>query len=137
MIERLFLTLTFFFLIVTGLRPCVGQPLNVDSLVTVLKTTQIDTSKVNLLYRLSDAYTETKPDKAIEYANQGLTLSKKIDFTKGQSICLNALGLAYYQIGKFDSAMIYFERCHKIVKELRDSLGIARVYDNIGSMQDC
>jgi tetratricopeptide (TPR) repeat protein len=122
----------FIFLFISKLQPCFGQQLNVDSLITLLNTTQIDTSKVNLLYKLSDAYTETKPDLAIEYAKRGLVLAQKIAFKKGQSICLNALGLAYYQIGRLDTAMICFEKRYEIVSKTKDSLGIAGTYDNMG-----
>ena len=120
------------FLFTSGITNSFSQQQNIDSLISVLRTTTLDTSKVKVLYKLSDAYTDTKPDKAIEYANQGLSLSKRIDFKKGQSICLNALGLAYYEFGKFDTALVYFENRYEIVSKLKDSLGIAETYDNMG-----
>jgi tetratricopeptide (TPR) repeat protein len=132
MIERLNLILTFFLLFFTGLRPCIGQQQNVDSLSSALQTTKADTCRVNLLYKLSDALKNTKPDQAIKYANQGLSLSHKIAFKNGQSICLNALGLAYYQLAKLDTALICFEKRVEIASEMNDSLGIAQAYDNLG-----
>lgn len=113
------------------LHPTFAQQNRIDSLVTILNTTQIDTNRVNILYKLADIFTDTKPDKAIQYANQGFSLSKKLDFKKGQSICLNALGRAYYQFGKLDTALVCFEKCYKIVSEIKDSMGIAVVYDNL------
>ena len=56
-LEKLFLIFTFFFLFATGLQPCIGQQLNVDSLRLILKTTIADTNRVNILYKLSDALT--------------------------------------------------------------------------------
>ena len=112
------------------LHPTFAQQNKIDSLISVLQTTQIDTSKVNLLYKISNEYLFTKPAKAIEYAQQGLVQSEKVAFKKGQSICLNALGRAYYQIGELDTALVCFEKCYKIVSEIKDSMGIAGVYDN-------
>jgi len=114
------------------------QPVNAqqqrktDSLYNVLKTTKADTNRVNVLYSLSDAFYDTEPYKAIEYANQGLALSNKIAFTKGISTCLKALGLSYYHLGKFDTALIFFEKRFIIVSEINDRKGIASTYDIMG-----
>src|SRR5450759_1124285 len=114
------------------------QPVNAqqqrktDSLYNVLKTTKADTNRVNVLYSLSDAFYDTEPYKAIEYANQGLALSNKIAFTKGISTCLKALGLSYYHLGKFDTALIFFEKRFKIVSEINDRKVIDSIYDIMG-----
>ncbi len=121
----------FFALLLAFISPVFAQQQKIDSLLAVLQTTKADTSKVKVLYELSNVFTDTKPDKAILYANQGLSLSQKIAFKKGQSICLNALGLAYYQIGKIDTALICFEKRFDIVTEIKDSKGKAEVFDNM------
>ncbi|HEY5510948.1 MAG TPA: tetratricopeptide repeat protein [Prolixibacteraceae bacterium] len=77
-------------------------------------------------------YLYTKPDKSIEYAKQGLALSEKFEYKEGQSICLNVLGRAYRRLGKLDTAMICYEKRYKVVRELKDSIGIAAVYLNMG-----
>ncbi len=131
------LTIIFFCLVKVGLQSSFGQQSKTDSLISELKTTKADTSRVNLFYMISDAlYDEAKPDSAIKYARQGLDLSKQNDYKKGESKCLNALGLGYYQLGKFDTALVYFKERLKIVVKLQDSMGIAGVYDNIGAIQN-
>ncbi|MBW6535698.1 MAG: tetratricopeptide repeat protein [Mariniphaga sp.] len=62
----------------------------------------------------------------------GLKLANDISYNKGISVCLNALGLAYYKTGKFDSALHYFEKRYEIVTEINDSVGIAAANDNMG-----
>lgn len=129
---HLFSLLLCFFL-AFWLRPVQAQQQRkIDSLYSVLKTTKTDTNRVNILYYLSDALYNTEPYKAIDYANQGLALANKIAFKKGMSICLNALGLSYYQLGKLDTALIYFEKRYKIVSEINDRKGIAASNDNMG-----
>lgn len=103
----------------------------VDSLLKVLKTTKVDTNKVLILYQLSDKLSEIKPLNAISLARQGLMLSKKIAFIKGGSICLNALGNSYTQLGVFDTALIYYKERLKLTSIIGDSMGIAGSYDNI------
>jgi len=126
-------SLLFCFFLTFWLQPVhAQQQRKIDSLYTVLKTTKADTNRINILYYLSDAFYNTEPYKAIEYANQGLTLSNKIAYKKGISICLNALGHSYYHLGKFDTALIYFEKSFKIVSEINDRKGIATTYDNMG-----
>jgi tetratricopeptide (TPR) repeat protein len=113
------------------IKPIFSQQQKADSLLEVLKGTNTDTSRVNVLYYLSDVFWNNDPEKAIEYANSGLELATKIDFKNGMSICLNALGFAYYQLGKFDTALINFERRYEIALALNDSNGIASACDNI------
>jgi len=108
-----------------------AQQKNIDSLFDVLKTTKTDTIRIKTLYFLSDEFCEKEPDKAIDFADEGITLSNKIGFKKGISFCLNAKGFAYNQKAKFDSALICFEEGMKISRELNDSSGIAAAYDNI------
>jgi len=130
-------TIKRFFLLIWLSLPFWGITLNAqqskaDSLLSVLKTSKEDTNKVNILYNICNAVYTTEPFKAMDLANQGLTLSYKILYTKGTSICLNALGLSYYQIGKFDTALIYFEKRLKVVSQLNDRKGIASTCDNLG-----
>lgn len=126
-------SLLFCFFLTFWLQPVhAQQQRKTDSLYNVLKTTKADTNRVNVLYSLSDAFYDTEPYKAIEYANQGLALSNKIAFTKGISTCLKALGLSYYHLGKFDTALIFFEKRFIIVSEINDRKGIASTYDIMG-----
>jgi tetratricopeptide (TPR) repeat protein len=108
------------------------QQSKIDSLFLALQATKTDTIRVKLLYNIADEFLFTKPVKAIEYAKLGIALSEKNGFIKGQSICLNALGRAYLNIGKLDTALSCFEKRYEIVKELKDSIEIARVYINMG-----
>lgn len=126
-------SLLFCFFLTFWLQPVhAQQQRKTDSLYNVLKTTKADTNRVNVLYSLSDAFYDTEPYKAIEYANQGLALSNKIAFTKGISTCLKVLGLSYYHLGKFDTALIFFEKRFIIVSEINDRKGIASTYDIMG-----
>ncbi len=112
-----------------------AQQKNVDSLFAVLKTTKTDTIRIKTLYFLADEFYQKEPDKAISFANEGLTLSNKIGFKKGIRLCFNAKGFAYNQKAHFDSALTCFEEGMKISRELNDSSWIAADYDNISIVE--
>ena len=50
----------------------------IDSVKKTLATQQADTSKVNALLNLSDAYRFSYPDSALAYAQKALSLSEKL-----------------------------------------------------------
>ena len=119
------------FLVFAMQQSIIAQTAKIDSLFAELETSKPDTNKVNILYYLSVAFRENEPDKAIDFAKQGISLSEKLKFRNGQRDCLNALGLAYYQKGNFDTALINFEKQYQIVSKMNDSIGIATTCDNM------
>jgi tetratricopeptide (TPR) repeat protein len=114
------------------LSPLNSQQLKIDSLNKLLGTSNPDTNRVNLYYYLSDSFYDSDPHKSIDYAKKGLSLSGDIGFKHGMSICLSAIGLAYYQLGDFDSSLFYFKRRYKLVNDIGDRMGIATACDNLG-----
>jgi tetratricopeptide (TPR) repeat protein len=114
--------------------PVFAQQQKIDSLLKVLQSTKADTSRVKLLHRISIEYPSSNNDKAMEYAKLGLALSGKIGFKKGQIACLYTLGLAYYNIGNFDTAMVYFEKRLTIAKKMKDSASIASTCRGMGNI---
>lgn len=108
------------------------QNYNTDSLKKAIATNTVnDTNKVKLFYLLSDAKCDSSPKNAINDALQGLKIADSLNYFHGQSICLNALGLAYYQLGNFHTALTYFNKEYEVAVKQNDSISIARVLDNI------
>src|SRR5687767_1955829 len=88
-----------------------SQQARIDSLLNELNGSKEDTNKVYTLYWLSDGLQRVTPQKAIEYAEEGISLARKIGFKRGVSICINALGNAHSNIGNYDKALnLYKER---------------------------
>ena len=58
-------------------------------------------------------------------------ISNRIGFNKGIGLCFQASGLAYYNLGKFDTALFCFEKQLGIVTEMKDKKGIASALDNM------
>lgn len=127
---------TFIFLIVSLFvlpnNPSFSQQAKIDSLIKVLEEQDDDTFKVNSLYHLSKAYIDSnQPDMGIEIAKEGIKLGRALKFDNGVAVCFQCAGLGFYGRGQFDSALVQFEKRLEIVKKFKDTLGIAKTYDNI------
>ncbi len=108
-----------------------AQQQKIDSLINVIENAPADLTKVMALNTLSELYENIDLSISLEYAEQGLELSKELGSDKGISICLNQIGIAYHSMGKFDSAMVHFEKRLDVVTAIDDTLGIASSVDNI------
>lgn len=88
--------------------------------------------RVNILLELCKAYMSSTPGKALDYARQGLALSKKIDYHKGISESFHQLGVYYFFQGNYSNALDYYWKSLNIREDLGDRKGVAKSYNNIG-----
>ncbi|HJS52945.1 MAG TPA: ATP-binding protein [Chitinophagaceae bacterium] len=101
---------------------------NRDSLKEVIDATNEETSKINALWNLGFSYAFVHQDSAIQYANEGLELSKKINYVLGEAYNSMVLSMALTLQGNYTSALQYGFRFLSIGERLRDSMLIARAY---------
>jgi two-component system, NtrC family, sensor kinase len=114
-----------------------AQNRNIDSLSSALQKEKTDTGRIILLYTLSWAYHNSKPDSALMLAQQAYLLSKKKNYLKGELWALNEIATAYNNLGDFPKALQFYLEELKI-EEKRGNLentaiiylGIALVYEN-------
>ncbi|MBK8847120.1 MAG: tetratricopeptide repeat protein [Bacteroidetes bacterium] len=141
--KKLFLTiLTFQF---TLLSVHSQDPQLVDSLETALKNhnarkpelkikspSQYDTTAANILIKLSIAFWNSNPDKAMDYANQCLALSEQIGYEKGIGNAYNSLGTINNMKGDYLPALEFYKKALKVREQTGDKRSIAASYNNIG-----
>ncbi|MCD4735390.1 MAG: tetratricopeptide repeat protein [Bacteroidales bacterium] len=84
------------------------ESIEADSLKSRVPLLKDDTAKANLLVRLFWLYRRNNLDSAFEYANQGLRVSKKINYTKGIGNSLYAIGIVSKVRGETGKAMDLF-----------------------------
>ncbi|MEM8845597.1 MAG: tetratricopeptide repeat protein [Bacteroidota bacterium] len=107
-----------------------------DSLLNVLKKQKDDTLKVLTLEELFLEELYTNPAKAKEYIEQGLSLSKKLDFADGEGFANYYLGAGYYQtIGKNDSARHYINEALSIFKRIKHKEHIVKMTNALGVVE--
>ncbi len=121
------LILIFVVFVLTGLK---ANQLT-DSLELLLQTTH-DTNKVILLSDLCWEYRFVSAEKALDYGNQALELSKELNYQKGIAQALNDMGIVYIDQGKYSSAIEFFNESMLIRSNLNDSAGIASLYNKMG-----
>lgn len=105
-----------------------------DSLSRLLRLEKQDTSRVLLLKQLSYALRNSHPDLALDYAQTGLRLARKVSFRRGEAACLNNQGLAYWLMGNLPLALTSFLDALKINEQIGNRKGLAVNLGNIGNI---
>ncbi len=104
----------------------------IDSLQTVLQSTNDDTSKAVLLISISKEYQGFNSSKAFEFGNKALSLSQNINFKKGIGNSHNNLGDIYWYNNDFASASDHYLKALNIFEQLNNKVEIASCFRNIG-----
>ncbi|HEY5407967.1 MAG TPA: tetratricopeptide repeat protein, partial [Ginsengibacter sp.] len=105
----------------------------IDSIKKQLLLQKEDTNKVNTLRWLAGEIGQRgEYAGAIQYTNQSLTLSDKIDFKKGKEKAFYLLGLIYTVMNNNTEALKNFMLSLKISQERQNTLGIANSFSRIG-----
>lgn len=112
-----------------------GQAL-IDSLLVELPKMREDTLKVNLLNELAFNYPKIYPNKGIKFAQEALSLSKKLNWVSGiatsyQSIGENLSADSDYKnsLLNFDTALI-FATNKKRIGQILGGMGLVYYYQN-------
>ena len=97
-----------------------GQQKFTDSLRAVINRQRADTSEVNALADLANE--QIQVDSAINYAQQGLSLAKKINYKKGEADCFFVIALKSLDFNmSIQNALTALNR----YEDLHDNQGIA------------
>ena len=77
-----------------------------------------------------------KPDAALDFLNQGLSLAIKLDNKEEKGNILNALGIAYGDLNRREDALSNYQQALEIRKSIGDERGTELTLTNIASVQD-
>ena len=105
----------------------------IDSLRQLLMHAE-DTTRINLLNRISANYVESRPDSTLKYANDALTLSKQTNYNKGEIEAMRNLGWAFLMAGDYSKALEYSLEALKKSEVLGDKKLIAGCINAIGGV---
>ena len=106
----------------------------IDSLVAVYKQTKVDTSKINIINRITFLYEQLNLDSASIWAKKGFIVSSKIADNKGLGYFYNHKGRVKLYTQKYDSAIFYFSKAYLFFEKGAFSKGMISSNNNIGNV---
>lgn len=114
-----------------------AQDTQADSLLKFVATSKEDTNKVNTLNKLSEQF-DINGDfaKSKRYADDALTLSKKLGFKKGEATAYINLRFLYKDQGNYPEALKNDIAALKIYLVLRNKSAIINAYMRIGILNE-
>lgn len=103
-----------------------------DSLERVLAKTGQDTSRVQLLIRISRFYDANDHEKATVLLNEALSLSKKLNFEDGEANALVKLGVISMEVNAYEHSDSCLQEAMKIATRQKDTLFLGIIHNNLG-----
>lgn len=106
---------------------------NIDSLLTLIKTSKPDTNKAIYLSQLTYECLATGDyEKGLTYGTEALKLAYKLNFKKGITNASINIGNIYCSQANYPQALEYYLKTLKLQEELKNKNGIATLLANIG-----
>ena len=119
------LSLAFLLLALSRIAPAQ----NLDSLENLLKSKNLPgTERLKLYDNLSWGYLSSDFDKSKKYALEGISLAGKLKDQNMTGTLYRNLGVAYYMVSKYDTALLHFDRALKLAEKTGNNLLKAQVY---------
>jgi adenylate cyclase len=104
-----------------------------DSLVERIKNTPEDTTRVNLINKLSKALQSNSPEMSLKYAQESYELADKLEFVPGQALALKNIGMYYFRKSRFLEASDYWQKSYNAYAAIKDENGMSNMLNNLGS----
>ena len=101
-----------------GLFSQTGKEALIDSLKKELSRATTDTTKINILCRLSDNYPGIDSLKTFEIGHKALQLSEDIGYLKGEADAYLTLGEGYSDYSMIDKAVAYLTKGSELAEKL-------------------
>ncbi len=105
---------------------------NIDSLLYAVQTAH-DSSKVNILLKLSNEYAKMNQRKSINYATSALRISKKIYYKPGIFAATKILAYLYLQKEDILVSLGYYQKLLQTMKSIDDQQAVSDALYDIGS----
>ena len=106
---------------------------SIDSLLKVVPETSSDTTKINLFNRIAWQYMITnRASKALPFIEDALALSQDIEFTRGEAVAWNYLGVYYQMQSKYADAFNSYLKSIEMNEKANYPYGIAFANQSVG-----
>jgi two-component system, NtrC family, sensor kinase len=99
-----------------------------DSMLRLLETKSEDTTKANLLGALSREFAFTQADTSVRLGQQGIQLSKQLEYRKGVAYCSRSLAMGLSGVGNYSNALQVGLSALHLYEDLEDRENVAYTY---------
>lgn len=130
--QRFFFILIFFLYALNAF----SQKAKVDALLSQLHKNDPDTVQIQVMRKLSAAYTLVDPIKKYEYANKYRLLAEKNHIDSLVATAYIDIGISFGVRGDLDSSLYYFDLGFAKSKAINYEAGMAKAHGNIGYSLD-
>ncbi len=114
--------------------PLLNTGQNIDSLRGLLKQNLDDSTRIKVLFDLTEQLYLENPDSALKYCYQIYSIANKNRDTQVLAEIYGWLGYLYMELGKIDSALFFNRKAVKLLKQLKKYSSLANAYLNIASI---
>ena len=134
-VQRHFACLALLFLMTGSVCSVSGQQTEADSLRAVVsEITTEDTNRVNSLLALAWILRMESPSEAMDYSNEALELSSRLNFLRGKATSQSTIGVIHYRSGNLPEALSAHLQALKLRDQIGDQNGVAKSCINIGNI---
>ncbi|OJJ23671.1 hypothetical protein BKI52_04760 [marine bacterium AO1-C] len=113
----------------------IAQEVNTQQLEAKLKTLKNTAQKVDVLNKLAEGYKNQKAlKKGQNYANQAISLAKKINYKLGLAEAYHQQGALYANRKNFKEALNYFQKALPLFEQNKAALKTAILLNKIGGV---
>ncbi|MCK4654232.1 MAG: sigma 54-interacting transcriptional regulator [Candidatus Cloacimonetes bacterium] len=93
---------------------------------------EYSTEKVDVLNKLAKSHLGKSNTKAQAFSKRALKIAEKINYSKGEVISLNTIGISYYHLYEYEKAIGYYQKTLRKSEENNDKHFLAASLNNIG-----
>ncbi len=108
----------------------------VDSLITAIENSTVDTLKLQSLMKLSGSIYRSDPDNGIKYSQDAIDLATELNRKEDLGFALKNIGLSYYFKSDYPEALKYWEESLGVFKEIDHKAGISNLLSNLGAVYE-
>ncbi len=106
-----------------------------DSAIKELASCPADTNKINLILKITQAITKSRPEESLGYLREAYRIGFNLNFVRGMAASDMTSGSAHRILANFDSALFYVERSLKVYKKIGDKKSEARGLSMVGLIE--
>lgn len=131
----LYRSLLLWFLLTLQVLPAFAQPADADSLLSIIKTSPSDTTRVWQLNLLAATIREQDSNLALKYADEARELAVLLNYKRGHCAALENIGWIYYRRGDFSEAFELSAEALKLAETIDDKKLTAKCLNTIAAVR--